>query len=347
VLVTTDAWQPWRMVAGLAVIIWAFVEFPDYPAGSAVLVSVALAAAAAGWLGWAVTYNRAQSTLRTFLFCWMGLSGSVLLYFDPSLTVCWFAFWACVEAGAALPRRAGLALAGTSCAILLAGRLARHADLLGTLMAVDVIGYFLGLFRRQWGLAATTAERNRIAGELHDILGHSLTALSLQVETAAAALEGGGDVPRALRHLARAAELSRGAQEEAVAAVTTLRDGAVGLRELTEQLIASSGVTARLTVHGTERPLSAIAGMAVYRLVQESLTNAGKHAPGAEAAVTFDYRADSLAVTVINSAGRDTDRTVGVGQGLRGMRERIAQTGGTVSAGPTADGWRVEARVPA
>jgi signal transduction histidine kinase len=63
--------------------------------------------------------------------------------------------------------------------------------------------------------------------------------------------------------------------------------------------------------------------------------------------VTFDYRADSLAVTVVNSAGRDTDRTVGVGQGLRGMRERIAQTGGTVSAGPAADGWRVEARVPA
>jgi signal transduction histidine kinase len=273
----SSSWAPWRMLAGLAAIIWAYIQFPDYPAGSGLAAALALAVTAAGWTGWLAYSSRGPSRPQTAFVCLTGLAGRVLLCIDPSLTVCWFTFWACVEAGAELPRPVGFGLAGTCCAILLAGRLLQHGELLGTFAAAAFVAFSLGMYRRQREQAATTAERNRIAGELHDILGHSLTALSLQVETAAAALEVSGDVGTALTHLDRAAQLTSGAREEAVAAVSAMRDGAVGLAELTERLIASCGLTAELTVNGPPRPLSAAAGMAVYRLVQECVQPCHRH----------------------------------------------------------------------
>jgi signal transduction histidine kinase len=190
-------------------------------------------------------------------------------------------------------------------------------------------------------------ERGRIAAELHGILGHSLTALSLQIQAASAALDAGDDDrERALAHLARAASLTRSGQEETIAAVRTLRDGAVGVHDLVRNLIDSSGMAVDLTVHGKPRPLSATTGMAVYRLLQEALTNARKHAPAGHAEVTLAYQPDTLTVTVDNTTVVGTEVVSG-GQGLPLMRERIARIGGTLATGSAGDRWRVEARVPA
>jgi signal transduction histidine kinase len=189
-------------------------------------------------------------------------------------------------------------------------------------------------------------ERTRIAGELHDVLGHSLTALAVQVQAASAALQVTGDRERALAHLSTAERLVRSGQEEAVAAVRTLRDGDVGVHDLAQRLIDASGLPARLTVEGTPRELSAATGMAVYRLLQEALTNTGKHAPGSAAQIVLRYERGRLSITVDNDTVAGVE-AVGGEQGLRTMRERIAQVGGAVISGAVGDRWQVRAWVPA
>ncbi|MFE9689629.1 sensor histidine kinase [Micromonospora sp. NPDC005806] len=336
------------MAAGLAFILWGEIAHSGILGlhGIQLATAIALAAAATGWIGWAVTGPRGTSVPLTVFVCWTGVAGSALLFVHPAPAVCWFTLWACVDAGAAQPARIGLPLAGVCCGILLAGYLLHRGDLLATLAAVAFVAYIVGRNRRDHARAAMLAERGRIAAELHDILGHSLTALSLHVQAASAALETIGDRDHALLQLAKAARLARSGQEETVAAVRTLRDGAVGVHELFKNLIDSSGLTADLAVHGKPRPLSPTTGMAVYRLLQEALTNAGKHAPGTDAAVTLSYEADTLTVTVHNKTVTGTDPVSG-GHGLRAMRERITQVGGTLTTGAVGGHWHVEARVPA
>jgi signal transduction histidine kinase len=336
------------MFAGLAFIIWGETAHPGAAGlhGTGLVTSVALAAAALGWIGWAIAGPAGTSRPLTVFVCWTGVAGAALLFVHPAPAVCWFAVWACVDAGAALPRRIGLVLMGVCCGILVTGYLMHRGDLLATFAAVAFVAYLVGRNRREQARSATLTERNRIAAELHDILGHSLTALSLQVEAASAALEVVGDQDQALLHLEKAARLTRSGQEEAVAVVRTLREETVDLQELTASLIDSSGMAVELTVTGTPRPLPANAAMTAYRVVQEALTNAGKHAPHAGITIVLSYGADELKVTVASGSGGSAN-PVGGGQGLRGMRERVAVAGGTVSAGATDDGWLVKATVPA
>ncbi|WP_426509563.1 sensor histidine kinase [Dactylosporangium sp. McL0621] len=336
------------MAAGLAFMIWGETAHPGIVGlhGARLATSITLAVAAVGWVGWAVTGPRGTSRPLTVFVCWTGLAGSVLLFVHPAPAVCWFTVFACVDAGAALSAAVGVPLAGACCAILVAGYVVGRGDALATFAAVAFVAYVVGSNRRSTARAAMLTERSRIATELHDILGHSLTALSLQVEAASAALETIGDTDLALAHLAKAARLTRSGQEETVAAVRTLRYGAVGVHDLVKQLIDTSGLAADLTVHGKPRPLSAITGMAVYRLLQEALTNAGKHAPGTKATVTLSYEPETVIVTVANATSAGSDAVSG-GQGLHVMRERITQVGGTLVTGATGGLWRIEAQVPA
>src|SRR4051812_39290639 len=263
---------PWRaaMVAGLAFVLWGEIAHPGIVGmhGTRLATAIALALSAAGWLGWAAAGPRGNSPLLTGFVCWTGLAGSVLLFVHPATAACWFMVFACVDAGAALPARVGMPLAGICGGILLTGYLLHRGDALATFAAVSFVAYVLGTNRRAAARAAMLAERGRIAAELHDILSHSLTALSLHVEAASAALETTADRDSALVHLAKAARLARSGQEETVAAVRTLRSGAVGVHELITSLMDSSGLTTNLTVRGKPRPLSAATGMAVYRLLQ-------------------------------------------------------------------------------
>jgi signal transduction histidine kinase len=125
------------------------------------------------------------------------------------------------------------------------------------------------------------------------------------------------------------------------------------LADLLEQA-RTAGLPVSLTVSGNPRPVPAGEALAVYRVVQESLTNVRKHAgPGATAVVSLDYRAEGLLIRVTDDgAGASAvpgplGRTPGPGHGLAGMRERVELYGGTARSGPRpGGGYEVVARLP-
>jgi len=203
--------------------------------------------------------------------------------------------------------------------------------------------------------AAALEERSRIAGELHDVLAHSLSAAAIQLQGARVLAERENADEKVTEAIERASGLVKNGLVDARSAVGALRgDPLPGVGQL-EALIAGfrSDVGASITfkVEGVEQALSADAGLALYRGAQEALTNAARYAPGAATSVTLQYTDTAVALTVenANAAGDPAEAGligVGSGRGLRGMRERVERLGGTMRAGPTEDGWRVELEVP-
>jgi len=211
--------------------------------------------------------------------------------------------------------------------------------------------------------AAAVAERSRIAGELHDVLAHSLSGLAIQLQGARklAERESAGAGLRAA--IERSAELAKVGLADARQAVGALRGDALpGLDQLAA-LVADfrrdTGADATLAIDGTRRPLPAEASLALFRGAQEALTNIARYAPGATTAITVRYQPGRTLLTVENHA-RGPDATgpaaqprppllaeAGGGHGLTAMGERARRAGGTARAGPTGDGWRVELEVPA
>ena len=210
--------------------------------------------------------------------------------------------------------------------------------------------------------AAALAERGRIAGELHDVLAHSLSALAIQLQ-GARKLAAREAVSAALRGtIERSADLAKAGLADARQAVGALRGERLPtldqLGVLVEDFRRDTGSNATLRVDGTSLPLPAEASLALFRGAQEALTNITRYAPGAAAAVTVSYRADRTVLTVEDhlpgtgaapAAEPQADLLAGAGggHGLAAMRERTQRAGGTARAGPTADGWLVELEVPA
>jgi signal transduction histidine kinase len=198
--------------------------------------------------------------------------------------------------------------------------------------------------------AAALRERGRIAREMHDVLAHSLAGLSLQLQAtrAVAAREGVG--PQVMEPLDRAAELARSGVEEAKAVVGALRPDASPSSGITEiaGLIERFPGGAELTVEGTAAAVSEAAGHAIYRAVQESLTNAARYAPGAAVRVVLQWEPAQLRVVISDDGAADEAAPAGQGggQGLRGMQERVASVGGTLLTGPRDGGWHTEIVVP-
>ncbi|MFF5938804.1 sensor histidine kinase [Streptomyces sp. NPDC012508] len=204
--------------------------------------------------------------------------------------------------------------------------------------------------RDQQAQLAAAAERTRIAREMHDIIGHNLSvitgladggkyAAAKNPERAAEALDAIGTTSR--QALAELRRLLRG---EAV------RDPQPTLDDLDALLagVRTAGLPVRLETHGDTPPLATGAQLAVYRIVQEALTNTLKHAgPGAEATVLLAYDPDELTVEITDTGRSPGAGTPGTGQGVTGMRERAALYDGTLEAGPLPDGgWRVRLRLP-
>ena len=211
----------------------------------------------------------------------------------------------------------------------------------------------LALREAQAGLAdrARAEERTRIAREMHDVIGHALTVSLLHVSSARLALD--DDPEEARSSLAEAERLAQRSLAEVRAAVGMMReDGPVEHAPMpgagdVEDLVASfrrAGTPVSCDVVGDLSRLTATAGLVVYRLLQEALTNVARHAPGAETAVRVEVDADGTRVTV-DSAG--APGRAGPGTGLAGMRERVEAVGGRLSAGPCGTGWRVEGVLPA
>jgi signal transduction histidine kinase len=102
-----------------------------------------------------------------------------------------------------------------------------------------------------------------------------------------------------------------------------------------------------LAVSGTPRRLPAGLALTVYRIVQEALTNAARHAAGSRVGVRLRYEPDAVDVAVVDDGGRATDSAPGGGRGLLGMRERVAVFAGTLETGPSREGgFAVHARLP-
>lgn len=206
----------------------------------------------------------------------------------------------------------------------------------------------------QAGLAeqARTQERNRIARELHDVIGHTLTVSLLHVQSARLAVE--HDPADASRALAEAERLGRECLAEVRTTVGTLRqDGAVhdnaplagagSLPALVEQF-RSAGADVSLAVEGDTGGLPATTGLALYRILQEALTNAIRHAPGSPVEIRLAVGAGSVTLTA-DSGGQPGTGT-GLGLGLVSMQERAESLGGHCEAGPGGRGWLVRAWLP-
>ncbi len=205
----------------------------------------------------------------------------------------------------------------------------------------------------QAGLAerSAAAERNRIARDLHDVLAHSLTVSLLHLSSARLAVE--HDPAEAAEALAEAERLSRRSLDEVRSVVGLMRpdvtsgsgatpvEGIDGVDRLIDDF-RRAGVEVRLSREGQLDRLPATTGAIVYRIAQESLTNAAKHAPGFAVAVDLAV-ADGAVELTVDSAGPPGQ---GSGLGMQGMRERAHAVGGECSAGPRGDGWRVRATLP-
>jgi signal transduction histidine kinase len=206
--------------------------------------------------------------------------------------------------------------------------------------------------------SAALDERNRIAREIHDVLAHSLGALSIQIEAAGAVLRDSGDVEATLKLLDHAHRLSDDGLTDSRRAIHALRTDTPplpdGLANLVDNHEYENGARVDLAISGDIRPLPPDANVALLRTAQEALTNAAKHAPGAPLVVRLDYRASETILTISNPMRR-SDRTESChrespgangGYGLAGMRERLLLIEGALAAGPSDGGWTVRARLP-
>jgi signal transduction histidine kinase len=215
----------------------------------------------------------------------------------------------------------------------------------------------LAATRERLAEQAVHLERRRIAAELHDLVGHSLTVVLLSVTGARRLVR--DDPDAATQALLEAERVGRESLAQIRGSVRALRDdrtagpeaapmpAATDLPELVETMTAA-GSSVDLTVTGKLEHVEAAAGLVVYRVVQESLNNVARHAPGMPARVTVDVADDAVEVEVFDAgpAGAAPAANGSAGVGIVGMRERVEAVGGALDAGPTADGWRVRARIP-
>jgi signal transduction histidine kinase len=211
--------------------------------------------------------------------------------------------------------------------------------------------------RRQLAQQALLAERRRIARDVHDFVGHGLAAVMLQVTSARHVLR--RDAGAAEEALRSAEEVGRRSMHELRRTVTLLRsDDEAGVAApvpsvseipaLVDQARAG-GVAVELHTRGDLSRVSPGVGLALYRIAQEALANAARHAPRARTMLELEL-ADGRVVLVAETsgpvvAGSDSERER-PHFGLIGMQERATALGGEFAAGPTGDGWRVRCELP-
>ena len=201
--------------------------------------------------------------------------------------------------------------------------------------------------------SARLAERAELARELHDVLAHQLSAIAVQAgATRLAGAPSEASTPAA-RALATIEVLSRDALTEvsqilgvlrhdhgqvpALAPMPTLSD----IDKLFE-LARGDGTSLSVTTRGDITAVDAAVGLCAYRVIQESLTNIARHAPGAPTTIAIDVDHDSVSVSIVNRpssrASTARARGAGGGRGVRGMRERVESLGGRFAAAPTDEG---------
>lgn len=243
----------------------------------------------------------------------------------------------------------GVAAAALLCAVLgLTGTLLRRYRL--SQERAELLLAELEEARDGEARAAAAEERASIARELHDVLAHSLSGLSIQLEAARKIAENAGAPPELRGAIQSAADLAKEGLVEARAAVGALRREEQprldNLPELIEHFHRDFHLEVDFVVRGVARPVSDDVGLALYRVVGEALTNVARHALGARTRVEVSFGVSEVRLVVRDEGGESSGLALGGGWGLAGVRERIERLGGDLVAGPAGSGWSVSVRVP-
>jgi signal transduction histidine kinase len=373
-------------VAGLVVVVvtTAWLARPGPASGGALgpAIAVMLGVSALAWIAWILSDRRDR--LMTWSLVAMGAAGGVLAGLSPNGPAVVVGCVATFSAGARLSTMVSLGITAETVAGFLVTGLVTGIP---TAMLLGYAWAFIGLWavaltrneflvravqaertlaetrraRAAETQAAAFAERTRIARDLHDVLAHSLAAVSVNLQAAEGLLTSAtlpADNPelvKAIECIDRAGTLTRDGLAAAKRAVLALREDAAPLpgqlASLAEQYRTVGEPAVSFEVNGEARPIPAEAGVAAYRTAQEALTNARKHAPGEPVTLRLGYEPDEITLSVVNPipswrADRPLADT-GAGLGLVGLRERAELAGGTLEAGPDAGNWRVKLRIPA
>jgi signal transduction histidine kinase len=344
-------------------------------------IAAMLGVSALAWIAWILSDRRDR--LMVWSLVVMGGAGGVLAGLSPNGPAVAVGCVAVFSAGARLSTLVSLGVtAETVAGYLVTG-------LITGIPTAELLGYawaFIGLWtvaltrneflvravsaertlvetrraREAETQAAALAERARIARDLHDVLAHSLAAVSVNLQAAEGLLTSGTlpednpELVKAIECVNRAGNLTRDGLAAAKRAVLALRDDAAPLPEqlasLAGQFRTAADPAVHLEVSGEARPIPAEAGVAAYRTAQEALTNARKHAPGQPVTLRLVYDPDQITLSVVNPIPSEhSERPLadtGGGFGLIGLRERAALAGGTFEAGPDAGNWQVSLRIP-
>ena len=367
---------------GLALISWTVLTAKHHaPGGSGrgLVISVLFALCVVAWLIW-TSRPRPDRGITPEVWA-LAAGGGLLCGASPNTAASAFVFVAVVAAGVrAEPPRAFIVV-GVGILALAVAVLVYDGSALG-LLAYSLGFAAASLAGANARQAATKAEQaelllaqtqrsheeqlrsarleesTRIAREIHDVLAHSLAGLTIALEATSALVDQGADPVTIKARLDRAHALAREGLRETRRAVGALRSepiaGQAAIEGLVEEYRAGDGA-AELTIDGDLRRLAEPVAQTVLRVVQEALTNVRKHAPGANVSVALHAgdRPDSDVVLVVDDHPNGIARApsplaaTGGGYGVQGMRERAQALGGTLTAGPRGDGWRVELHVPA
>jgi signal transduction histidine kinase len=202
--------------------------------------------------------------------------------------------------------------------------------------------------------AAVAVERGRIARELHDVIAHNVSMVVVQAGAAARVLE--GEQPHVRTALEAIETTGRATVDEMRRLLGVLREsedgpalspqpGLAGLETLVAS-VREAGLPVDLRIEGPPRQLQSALDLTAYRIAQEALTNALKHAGPARAELTVRYDAAAVEIELRDDGDGARNNGAGTGHGLIGMRERVALWGGSLDAGGTERGWLVRARLP-
>ena len=363
-----DALAALAVAGAMQAEIWLFEGGPR--GVEAVTVAGALLFAAA--IAWRRAAPSAMAALAALSFAGAALLGGEL---TTTLSMVFAAMLVSFSIGLHLPDRRSLAAAAGFLAAtwvdIVAAPDAEYepvSDIAFTTVIIVAGPWFAGRALRGWreraeelerltdhvARIAVLDERARIAREMHDVVAHSVSLMVVQAggarrmldedpEESRAALESIEEAGRqALGELRRSLGMLRNGSAEPAA--LSPQPGTAQLGELVARTRAG-GLPVELDVEGEPRPVPAGVDLAAYRIVQEALTNAVKHAGPARARVRLRWEPGALELSVTDD-GRGPDGAEG-GHGLIGMRERVAAYGGTLSAGPApGGGYELRARIP-
>jgi signal transduction histidine kinase len=293
------------------------------------------------WL--TATYFIVQLPLGAAIFAGSVLGGTFLLLVIVGQSVRVLPPWGTLLIGAPLPllhlgmdwpdalREGGTFLVAL---IFLVGFSQAMASVERARAELDKANHKLRNYAAQSEELATARERNRIAREIHDGLGHYLTTIHMQIQAARSILT--ADSARADQTLAKAQLLSQEALGDVRRSVAALRmvpanrsSLPVALAELADRA-QGAGLPTKVMVVGTERPLDPQEEQALYRTAQEGLTNARKHAQAMSATLTLDFSDANRVRLTVKDDGRGASTTDG-GFGLIGLRERVQLVGGSLT----------------